>query len=111
MGKITLDLPDSFKSLKSKNLESILKEELYSQRRHLPLNDFIREGGWPDEDTLQTTLNSVTESGVVTAVEVVLSFVEVCSTGCADINRKASGGGYLVIFFNHETGVAHCEER
>lgn len=52
MGKITLDLPDSFKSLKSKNLESILKEELYSQRRRLPLDDFIREGGWPDDDTL-----------------------------------------------------------
>ncbi|MGC4402977.1 hypothetical protein [Methyloversatilis sp. MC4-4] len=111
MGKITLDLPGSFKSLKLKNLESILKEELYSQRRRLPLDDFIREGGWPDDDTLHTTLKSVDDNGAVTTVEVQLSFDEVCSTGCSDIERRGSGWGLLFIYFDHKTGVAHCEEQ
>jgi len=110
MGKITLNLPDSFKNLKSRKLESILKEELYSQRQHLPLNNFAKHGGWPDDSTLQIDLKSVAEKGSLTEVEVELFFDEVCSTGCADINRKADAGGLLFIIFNRETGVAHCEE-
>lgn len=111
MDKIPLDLPRTFEHLKSENLESVLVEELYLQRSRLPLNDLVSHGGWPDDDTLEMALDSVQERDGLVELVIHASFDEVCSTGCADIQRRAESGGVLLVYVDAKTGAAHSVER
>jgi hypothetical protein len=95
-----LELPQSIAALGSDRFVDVLLEELEQISGELPLEEMCRDGGWPDESTLEISIGGVRKEGGKLYVSVKCAFDEVLPTGCADVTRTESGFGEVEIIFD-----------
>ena len=97
MEKQYVELPEAVAVWGKDTFADIFLGELEGQSQSLPLERMCSHGGWPDEETLELSIKSVTESDGNVTVAVDCYFTELVATGCADIDRSEDGHGTVEI--------------
>lgn len=82
-----------------------LLDLLYRQRGRLPLEAFCRMGGWPDEDGIELTVESMRTEGTAVAARVTVRFTERISTGCSTSRNNSNAGGVLAVRWVPDSGA------
>lgn len=104
-----LKLPRSLATLGQEGFEGTLLDELNECSGDLPLEDFIVEGGWPDEESLELSIESIDRRDGVVVISVRCEFDECTPTGCADIHRSSSAFGTFEVTLDPEAGTSYIE--
>jgi len=102
-----LKLPKSLETLGQADFSETLLDELHQQSSDLPLQDFLAEGGWPDEDSLKLSIESIEHRGRLTVVTVRCEFDECMQTGCADVHRSESAFGTFDVTLDPDNEQAY----
>ena len=92
-----IDLPESLIHWGKNDFEKIFLNELQENEAELPLDKMCYEGGFPDNDSLKLSIESITEQEDKVIIKVRCFFNEVISTGCADIKISGSGNGIVKV--------------
>jgi hypothetical protein len=91
---VRLKFPEAIKLIDDRaRFEDVFLDELQQQEGNLELHRFCQEGGWPDDDTLELVIDSITKRRGRTVVRVSCNFEEAMSTGCSDVHRSENAGG------------------
>lgn len=92
-----IHLPKSLLHWRKDDFEEIFLDELQENEAELPLEKMCNEGGWPDSDSLELNIKSITEQDDKVIIKVRCFFDEVIPTGCADIQNSSSGNGIVTV--------------
>jgi hypothetical protein len=103
-----LEMPQSLEHSGQADFEEVFVDELLMESGKLPLSDFTTEGGWPDDDTLDVTVESVERKGDCVVINVSQEFDELVPTGCADVKRSESAYGKIQVVLDLEEKRAYA---
>lgn len=92
-----LELPESLDCYGGEDFEGVFISELDMISYDLPIQRFCNHGGWPDDESLEIEVKDISRKGNLVTITVKISFTELVSTGCADIQRHQSGFGELEV--------------
>lgn len=83
-----MKLEKSIKSWGTNDFEDRLIDELTENQDELPLENFCKEGGWPDPDSISIEIDNISDDNKFIYIEFSASFDEVIPTSCSDIDMS-----------------------
>lgn len=105
--KNDIRIPQSLQSYGTADFENIFIDELMQQESELPLQNFCSQGGWPDGESLQLRILSVSGQNGEIEISVQCFFKELVPTGCADFKISDTGQGVLSVVLDLEEQRAY----
>jgi hypothetical protein len=90
-------------------LHDPLKEDLEEESHELPLETFMTYGGWIDTDSIEVSVDDVSDAGDDVEATVRVWFTERRQSSCADIEHEHHYEGQLSVTMDKATGEAEVE--
>jgi hypothetical protein len=109
MHDTNLDFPRTFELIGRPKFEEMFMEELQDQESELDLGRYCERGGFPDPESVELELESVTPTDQGCVVRVKCKFDEAVATSCADVRFDHPALVMFDVALDVKTETAHVK--
>jgi hypothetical protein len=109
MAKCKVPLKRAWSRIDEHDFEDVLCDEMIPLASYMPLQHMCNEGGWPDDGSLELTIDSIDRTTNQIRITLNCYFEEVVPTGCSDISMEGSGQGSVELVLDLTSREAYLD--